>query len=242
MKEKLLDKLGFLGGILYFVFSLLVSIMPFVMIDASFWVTFLFFGIEQIFPLSTFVFWIWGLVCAIKGVQDIWAIAYYILFAVMYVPFIWGCVSDLIQNRKESKKKFHYRPSKGNEAQRKANLFRETVRNEIISSQTSRYPSCESLLMEEMDSIILSRMDEFDAWENDVDFTKVAVSNLYNLTFDMAASGGYHIYRGVLNQTGSQLSHICRACLEKAHKNGYITESEKEDQLHALYESIKYVG
>lgn len=242
MKEKLTNAFGALGGIIYFLFSLTVSVMPFIMIDASFWMTFLFFTIEQLFPLATFVFWIWGLVCAIKGVQDIWAFVYYVLFAVMFIPFIWGCISDLIKAKNESRKQFHYKPAKNNESQRKANLFRETIRNEVISSQSNRYPSCEDIIMKQVDSMIGARFNEFDEWESDIDYTRIAIANLYNITFDMAASGQYHVYKGVLTQEGSQLSHICRVTLEKALKNGYITEEEKDDQLSALYENISYIG
>ena len=96
MREKLYNALGFFGIILYYIFSLSVSVLPFVMIDASFWMTFLFITIEQFFPLSTFVFWVWGLICAIKGVQDILAFAYYVLFGIMFIPFIVACILDLI--------------------------------------------------------------------------------------------------------------------------------------------------
>ena len=94
MKEKFTNTLGLFGTILYFLYSILVSIMPFIMIGASFWLTFLFLCIEQMFPLSTFVFWIWGLVRAIGGVQDVWAIIYYVLFVVLFIPFILGCILD----------------------------------------------------------------------------------------------------------------------------------------------------
>lgn len=97
MKEKLHDALGLFGVILYYIFSLCVSVMPFVMIDASFWMTVIFFTIEQIIPLSTFIFWIWGLICAIRGIQDIFAFIYYALFAVMFLPYICICIYDLIR-------------------------------------------------------------------------------------------------------------------------------------------------
>lgn len=99
MKEKLIDKLGTLGVVLYFVFTLAVAVMPFVMIDASFLVTLILIFIAQAFPITSIVFWIWGLLCAINGVQDIWAIAYYVMFAVMFLPFIGSIILDLFQGK-----------------------------------------------------------------------------------------------------------------------------------------------
>lgn len=100
MKEKLIDKLGTLGVILYFVFTLAVAVMPFVMIDASFLVTLILIFIAQAFPITSVVFWIWGLICAINGTQDAWAVAYYVLFAVMFLPFIGSIILDLFQGKK----------------------------------------------------------------------------------------------------------------------------------------------
>lgn len=99
MKDKLTNALGAFGMVLYYLFSLLVTVLPFVMIGASFWLNFLFFTICQLFPPATVVFWIWGLVCAIKGVQDIWAIIYYVLFVIMFVPFFVSIIADLFRSR-----------------------------------------------------------------------------------------------------------------------------------------------
>ena len=100
MKEKLMNTLGMVGGILWYVFSAIVYILPFVMIGASFWLNLLFFGIVQLFPMASIVFWIWGLVCAIKGVQDIWAIIYYVLFVIMFLPFFLSIILDLLSVRR----------------------------------------------------------------------------------------------------------------------------------------------
>ena len=100
MKEKLVNALGSLGMIIWFLGSIVVYILPFVMIGASFWLNLLFFGIVQFFPASSVIFWIWGLVCAIKGVQDIWAIIYYVLFVIMFLPFFLSIILDLFRARK----------------------------------------------------------------------------------------------------------------------------------------------
>ena len=100
MKDKLLNALGVVGFILWYVVSAIVYVLPFVMIGASFWVNLLLFGIVFFFPPSSIVFWIWGLVCATQGPQDVWAIIYYVLFLVMFLPFFTSTVLDIFQRKK----------------------------------------------------------------------------------------------------------------------------------------------
>lgn len=88
IKEKLQSTFGAIGIVLYFVVILFVSILPIIMINTSFWLDILFFFLMDIFPLSSIVFWVWGLVKAIQGPQDWLAVVYYISFAVLFLPFI----------------------------------------------------------------------------------------------------------------------------------------------------------
>nr|DAP11666.1 MAG TPA: hypothetical protein [Caudoviricetes sp.] len=97
LKEKLSDWLGGFGVALYFVITLAISVLPFVMIDTNFILTIIFIGIEDFLPITTIVFWIWGLVAAIKGVQDVWAIIYYIAFAVLWLPYFINIILALFQ-------------------------------------------------------------------------------------------------------------------------------------------------
>ena len=69
-KEKIFNALGTFGIIVYYGWSVLVSVLPFVMIDFNFWLTALFIGIELFFPPATIVFWIWGLIAAFSGVRQ----------------------------------------------------------------------------------------------------------------------------------------------------------------------------
>ena len=102
MKDFLTGTLGFFGGIIYYLFALLVTIIPFIMIGLPIWATFILLLIVQFFPLSSIVFWIWGIVCAIQGPQDIWAYIYYGLTVVVYIPFLFnivlGIISDLTRS------------------------------------------------------------------------------------------------------------------------------------------------
>lgn len=105
MKEKLINVFGTLGFIIYYLGSWIVYILPFVMIGAPFWLDLILFGIVQFFPLSSIIFWIWGLICAIQGVQDIWAIIYYILFVIMFVPFFISTLLNTLSSLRHRSKK-----------------------------------------------------------------------------------------------------------------------------------------
>ena len=58
MKEKLMNALGTVGIILYYLVSLFICVIPFVMIGASFFLNVIFFAIVQFFPATSIVFWI----------------------------------------------------------------------------------------------------------------------------------------------------------------------------------------
>lgn len=87
MKEKFKNIFGSFGGILFLFSRAIVSILPFVMIGGNFFLTLLLIFINTFVPFASAVFWIWGLVCAIQGVQDVWAIIYYIVFVIVWIPF-----------------------------------------------------------------------------------------------------------------------------------------------------------
>ena len=95
IKEKLVSALGGFGVVLYFLVRTVVYVLPFVMIGGGFLLSFVLISINAIIPFASIVFWIWGLVCAIKGVQDIWAIIYYVAFACIWIPFYISLLLDL---------------------------------------------------------------------------------------------------------------------------------------------------
>lgn len=100
MKEKLFSIFGGFGVILYYVITLLIAILPFVMIDANFFVNLLLIGVSMFLPITTVIFWIWGLICAIGGPQDVWAIIYYIAFVVLWLPSFISILSSLFSSRR----------------------------------------------------------------------------------------------------------------------------------------------
>lgn len=100
MKEKLMNALGSVGVILWYLLSLLIAVMPLVMIDASFGLNLLLLAIALFIPATSGIFWIWGLVCTIRGPQDIIAIIYYVLFVIIFLPYFINAVFNLFNKRK----------------------------------------------------------------------------------------------------------------------------------------------
>lgn len=99
MKEKLSGLFGGAGMVLYYILILLVPALPFIMIGTKWWLTAILYLAQQFFPPLSIVLWIWGIVCAINGVQDVWAIVYYILTVVLFLPYFVSSVVSLFQKK-----------------------------------------------------------------------------------------------------------------------------------------------
>lgn len=96
IKEKLLDALGTFGAILWYVFELFLFVLPLVMIHQGLLLRAIFFFCMVFIPGAPTVFWIWGLVCAIGGPQDVFAIIYYVATAIIFLPYLVSFVCDAI--------------------------------------------------------------------------------------------------------------------------------------------------
>lgn len=75
-------------GILFYFACLLIGVLPVVAIGLPWWGSFIIIMILQFIPATAAIFWIWGLVVTIGGPQDWFAIVYYILTVIMFLPFI----------------------------------------------------------------------------------------------------------------------------------------------------------
>lgn len=128
------------------------------------------------------------------------------------------------------------------EIKRRAKLFRGIVLNLVLSGQDEKYPSCEQILMGEIDQAINNSEKELASFEPDHDYEKNALDVIYNTTFEMVTSGCYHFYAGMLKPVGMQLRHICVFCLRKALENGTISQQQYDEQILALSNGVKYIG
>ena len=94
---KLLDKL--LSYLLFALLGLLgqlpllfMSVTPFFIIPLSpLFIAILAF-IAYIFPISSIVFWIWGVVCAFQSGWSTWSVIYCVMFLVVFVPQYLGAL------------------------------------------------------------------------------------------------------------------------------------------------------
>lgn len=85
--NKFNDTFSVIMAIIYKIARFIVPILPFVMIGGNFFFRLAMISVGLFFPITTPIFWIWGLVCAIKGVQDFWAIMFYVSFVLFFIPF-----------------------------------------------------------------------------------------------------------------------------------------------------------
>ena len=97
MKEKLIYYLGTFGIILFYIIRFAVAALPFIFIDLNFLLMWVLIMVEFIMPISVPVFWVWGLINAINsGVQDVFAIIYFIASAVVFLPFIIDTIISIL--------------------------------------------------------------------------------------------------------------------------------------------------
>ena len=107
------------------------------------------------------------------------------------------------------------------------------------------YPSCKEDLMHSVSLKIKACKSEIASWEDyNTDYIKIAHSMLANLTFDLLASGHYHIYAGVLNpmSCSHKLMNVYKKCMEYALTNKIIDEKTHEEQLQYLRKCISEIG
>ena len=85
---------------------------------------------------------------------------------------------------------------------------------------------------------------ESKTWKSDFDYDLTAKKIIFNITWDEVASGNYHLYYGVLNpmRIGPELQSLCVSCLYEFAEKGYISESERDEQISLLQYKISIVG
>ena len=92
IKDFLLTSLGTFGLLLFYAIGLLLTVYPLLMFKMSWWLYMILALIIQLIvvniPFGLEVLWIIGLIGAISGKQDIFAVIYYILFVLLVVPTV----------------------------------------------------------------------------------------------------------------------------------------------------------
>ena len=105
-------------------------------------------------------------------------------------------------------------------------------------------PSCEDEISGILIEQLIRAKDEFDEWDDTVDYERVAHVMLAHTAFDMLASGRYHLYAGMLDpmNCSSNLMLIYDRSMEYGVKIGMLTMDEKEEQRNYLLKCISEIG
>lgn len=106
-------------------------------------------------------------------------------------------------------------------------------------------PSCHNDLMAIIKTRVFAAKSEISEWEDyDTDYIKIAHTMLAHATFDLLASGRYHIYAGVLNpmSCANNLLDVYKASMEYGIKINLLDEETKKEQYQYLLRRIAAVG
>lgn len=106
-------------------------------------------------------------------------------------------------------------------------------------------PSCKSDLLELIKKGISKEKQEIAEWKDcETDYIKIAHTLLVHATFDLLASGYYHMYAGLLSTMNCayNLEAVYKASMEWAVMMNYIDEETKEKEYKKLRTCISKMG
>lgn len=81
-----------------------------------------------------------------------------------------------------------------------------------------------------------------DLESNDFKPEQFIYSEICNISAALAASGHYHIYRGMLSPVGEELFKVYKFGINKLIGLGFITKELASTKVHILLENINEVG
>ncbi len=99
--------------------------------------------------------------------------------------------------------------------------------------------------MELIKSRVLVAKDEVSEWKDyDTDYITIAHTMMAHATFDLLASGKYHLYAGMLNpmSCASNLMDVYKACMEYGVMHNMLDEETRQEQYDYLLKCISEVG
>lgn len=97
IREKIVGKLGMFGYILFYIVAFAIYFMPVYLLPVRPFIRTIIVFVLLIVPalgdIASPFLWIYGLFKVIKGKQDAFAIAYYIVFAIFVIYFVINLIS-----------------------------------------------------------------------------------------------------------------------------------------------------
>ncbi|MBR2478953.1 MAG: hypothetical protein IKB47_00930 [Clostridia bacterium] len=110
---------------------------------------------------------------------------------------------------------------------------------------TRKIPSCKNDMLAEIKARVEADKKDVATWKDyDTDYIEIAHSLLAHASFDLLASGRYHIYYGVLNpmRCSSCLMAVYNGSMMWAVNKGLIDENTRKEQYSYLIKCIGEVG
>ena len=101
---------------------------------------------------------------------------------------------------------------------------------------------CKNILLKYINPIIQNSKEQAKRWDSTFDYEKNIYGVISNISFDLVASGHFHIHRGHLTPTGEYLHQIHDLTLYWLYNNNHITKEQKNTNMKALLDNIKSVG
>ena len=106
-------------------------------------------------------------------------------------------------------------------------------------------PSCKSDLIKFINNRLESAKNEVIGWETiNPNYEIIAHNLLAHATFDLLASGEYHLYYGMLNpmSCADNIMDVYKATMDYGLKTNQIDEATKKEQYEYLLKCISQVG
>ena len=119
--------------------------------------------------------------------------------------------------------------------------------NDLIEKYQSNSfaPSCLSDLMELIEKRVMAAKSEIAEWKDyDTNYIKIAHTMLTHASFDLLASGKYHISFGILNpmSCANNLMDVYKASMDYGLKNNLLDEETRKEEYEYLLKCISEVG
>ncbi len=160
---------------------------------------------------------------------------------------IFSKIKDCLISLKEKRKEREYQKKETEKgAKNLASLMvacRELIK---IYEKDSISPSCADDLMHYViDNMIAENIKEILQWDISSDELITVINKMFaHASFDLLASGKYHIYRGHLNEMtcSTNLMKVYKCSMFYAVEKNIISEKERKEQYDYLIECINRVG
>lgn len=128
------------------------------------------------------------------------------------------------------------------EAKKRMSMFRTLARDMLVSMESQRWPSCEAIVMRDLDAIVKSSEKDFAEFPAGYNYEELALNVIGDITFQEVSSGQYHFYRGHLKPIGVQLKEVCVQSAFRAKAKGYLDDDDYYNFLDRLSDGVASMG